>query len=379
MFDTLVLSVSLLDSLPNVVRAMLSAGVFAGLVCFIGTRLAPGGPAVAISFRKTALTALLILPHLVYFAFDWRLVLVVEELPGVITAPVYFWQILVLVWVIGVVGFSAVTLADIVKLYRRFSVLEGVDDKLLQRLGHWQRRLNIDRQIRLGTGATPQVITFGLFMPSVVLPRAVVHWPSAIQDVLLIHALCHIKKRDWLWLMGGKLVSAIYWPVPWVRRFANEFSGACEHTGDTLAASCFRDGIGYLRALRHIEQRLGTIAPGIGAVALQWGDSGPVETRTQYLSLTEIRDPNYDKVFWSIALAAIAMVLLTGTTLEKFEAVEAPELVLAPKWETSFQPSERLFDIRISRKRRQYQRILTVQAAAEVSLEDSGDAVESQE
>ena len=362
MFDALVFIVSVLDSLPNVGRAMLSACVFAGFVCFINSWLAPGEPAVAIAFRKTALTTFFVLPPLVYL--DWRLVLVVEELPEAITAPAYFWPGVVLVWMIGVVGYAAMSLADVVKLYRDHAVLEGVDDKLLQRFEHWKRRLNLDQKILLGTGATTHVVSFGLFMPTVVLPRAVVHWPRAIQDVLLIHALCHIKRRNWLWLIWGKLVAVLYWPVPWVRRFANEFAGACEHTSDTLAAACFRDANGYRQALRQIEQRLGTVESRIGAVALRWGDSGNIEQRQQYLSLTEIRDPKYDKVFWSIALAAIAMVLLTGATLEKFTAVEPAELGLAPKWATSYQRSERFIDIRISRKKRQYPEFLRVPAAS---------------
>ena len=81
-------------------------------------------------------------------------------------------------------------------------------------------------------------------------------------------------------------------------------------------------------------------------------------------------------MFWSIALAAIAMVLLTGATLEKFTAVEPAELGLAPKWATSYQRSERFIDIRISRKKRQYPEFLRVPAASATDQVEQADPVE---
>ncbi|MCZ6616931.1 MAG: hypothetical protein O7E57_02270, partial [Gammaproteobacteria bacterium] len=59
MLDLLAIFIGALDSLPKFARTMLSAGVFAGLLCYIATRLPAGHPAVNVAaYRKATLMAL---------------------------------------------------------------------------------------------------------------------------------------------------------------------------------------------------------------------------------------------------------------------------------------------------------------------------------
>ena len=147
------------------------------------------------------------------------------------------------------------------KFAARYRDLEPADEKLGKRLAHWQQRLELKHDVRLGFGPTARPLSYGVIRSVIVLPRAIAHWPLSIQDVMLLGALAHIKRRNLVWLVIGQFVSALYWPIPWVRVLVANFNGAFEHTSDSMAASCYQDRLGYLRGLKHADQRLELIHP----------------------------------------------------------------------------------------------------------------------
>ena len=102
MLDLLAIVIGALDSLPNFGRTMLSASAFAGLLCYIATRLPADQAAVSVSYRKATLLALLIVPLLGYYVMDGRLVVVVDALPGIVSAPTSLWWVLAVGWMFGV-------------------------------------------------------------------------------------------------------------------------------------------------------------------------------------------------------------------------------------------------------------------------------------
>ena len=62
-----------------------------------------------------------------------------------------------------------------------------------------------------------QPVTFGLWRPVVILPDALREYPDAVQRAVVCHELCHVKRRDWAWLLVEEGVRAALWfhPAVW--------------------------------------------------------------------------------------------------------------------------------------------------------------------
>jgi hypothetical protein len=110
--------------------------------------------------------------------------------------------------------------------------------------------------------------------------------------------------------------------------------------------------MGYSRALKHIAQRIDplaheqTDAQAAGNPALTWHDSASLEGRQAMVLSSVSRDPCYDRVFWGLTQATLAMFLLTGTTLQELYIPEDPKFVPAEFWYVSFGRSSRYEDVK---------------------------------
>jgi protein TonB len=62
-----------------------------------------------------------------------------------------------------------------------------------------------------------QPVTFGLWRPVVILPDALRDYPESVQQAVVCHELCHVKRRDWAWLLVEEGVRAALWfhPAVW--------------------------------------------------------------------------------------------------------------------------------------------------------------------
>lgn len=59
-------------------------------------------------------------------------------------------------------------------------------------------------------------VSFGMRPAHIVLPPQFRRWsPDVLTDVLM-HELCHIRRNDWLMLMGSHVLCALYWFNPLV-------------------------------------------------------------------------------------------------------------------------------------------------------------------
>ncbi|MCZ6709635.1 MAG: hypothetical protein O7B25_04660 [Gammaproteobacteria bacterium] len=356
MFDVLVMLVASLDSLPNMGRLFLSAGLLALLLGLINARIAPINAAMGVSYRKSALLALLIVPALAHVVFGVRLVLLVEALPVRGSAPDTLWWSLLAGWLVGV-GYFGIRRVGAMGLRAMSSSIDGneaVDDKLVGRLDHWRNRLTIARDVRLAAGDNQIPLASGVFAPRIVLPRAVAHWPLAAQDLLIARELCYLKRNTRMWFVIGEIVAVLYWPIPWVREIAVGLGNSLKVTCDRLAMSCFNDRLGYERASRQLEQRLQTRSDEKASIEseVEWepeadSPSGPA----QYRRTSQRKDPQYDRVFWLLLQAMAVVFILTGTTLRQLEVLDHEELDLAERWYFSYERSSDYIDQKVESTR----------------------------
>lgn len=249
-------AIALLDAIPDGARAALAAIFLILILRHFEARIPSFEIQYGQSFRKSALVALVLIPAFVWLVPASRMTVYVEELEPADTGMHAFWIALLIVWMAGVLSALAALIRAQFKMHAEMDALPAIDDeKLSSRLGHWQRRLGLEKTVRLVEvpGTEPRFLTSS---DLVAFPAAARHWPGNLQDVILIVSLAHLKRRHRRWHRIGRTVSCIYWPVPWVATVADNLIRDFQQSADELAESCYRDRLGYDRALRQLAQRL---------------------------------------------------------------------------------------------------------------------------
>ncbi len=125
-----------------------------------------------------------------------------------------------LLWAIGC-GASLVSVGVGIFRFRKLvRSAQPVDDP------EWRRQLEAvqgelgfrsDVSLRLG-GETVTPMTGGLWSPVILLPTSASGWSAARRAVVLTHELVHVRRRDALRQLVGRVVLALYWfhPLSWV-------------------------------------------------------------------------------------------------------------------------------------------------------------------
>ena len=79
---------------------------------------------------------------------------------------------------------------------------------------------------------TGSPVTWGIGIPTILLPVAAAAWSGERRQVVLAHELAHIARRDWIWQILSRLVGAVYWfhPLVWLTaaRLREESERACD-------------------------------------------------------------------------------------------------------------------------------------------------------
>ena len=99
--------------------------------------------------------------------------------------------------------------------------------------GRWERvldeargTLGVARPVRIFVDVTAAVpMTWGFVRPVVVLPRVATSWDNEQLRIVLLHELGHVRARDWVFNLIGRVVCALYWFHPgvwWVARGLRE-------------------------------------------------------------------------------------------------------------------------------------------------------------
>ena len=342
MQTSLALIVGTLDSIPDPIRAMLSAIVLAAAVKILGRRIDTSDAGFNVSFRKTAIAALIGIPLIICFALNWRFVVLVDELPAIGQAPAALWWTVYAVWGCGALWHVA-RLGQRVRTVLR-SPDQSAPEKIRRRLDIWCNRLNIDAdRIAMVLDADDRPRVTGWSKTVIRLPRASERWRTGTLDAVLLHELSHAKTRAWQWLLTSEIVAAMYWPAPWLRGLTVDLNRAFQRLADSKASAQLRDNLGYAAALREIGDRIGepAAADALDPLVLHWSDGASVHTRGKQISVGS-SDPLYDRVFWALAQATLAVFLLTGTTLrEAREEDERASMIRFSPMELPFSRSEK--------------------------------------
>ena len=146
---------------------------------------------------------------------------------------------------VGVVArtiWLAVGMIRLLRLARQGTVIETPEYSELQQ--------------QLGTSATivhvaglSQPATFGIRRPIVLLPDALAEAAVSLRSAVVTHELFHVRRRDWLCVLGEEVVRTALWFHPAILWLTSHIQLAREEIVDELAVRATGDRRTYVEAL----------------------------------------------------------------------------------------------------------------------------------
>ncbi|HEX7049714.1 MAG TPA: M56 family metallopeptidase [Longimicrobiales bacterium] len=224
--------------------------------------------------------------------------------------------VLLAVWIVGAVALlarMAVGVALLRRITRRSRPLESPD--WTTPLWEAADRLDLPRVPRLlRSEETMLPFACGFLRPSIILPAGADDWSEERRRTVLFHELAHIRRRDLLTHMVGRLACALYWvhPLVWVaaRRARAESERACDDLvlGVGTRASVYADHL-----LQIVSGAVRSRAP---AAAIPLAQRREFEGRMLAILEPGVRRGAPGRVqFAAVGAAALALVLTVAVVV----------------------------------------------------------------
>jgi len=164
------------------------------------------------------------------------------------------------------------------------------------------------------------IVTWGLRRPKVVLPVAAASWPDERVRIVLFHELAHVRRGDWLVLLGAEVVKCVYWfnPLVWIAcaRLREESEQAC----DDEVINQGVDAADYAGELVDIARDLARGRPWLPAPAIS--RSSRFERRVEaMLDKSRNRRPLSRTAYAAIVAAAVAVAMTIASAQGGFASV----------------------------------------------------------
>jgi beta-lactamase regulating signal transducer with metallopeptidase domain len=166
---------------------------------------------------------------------------------------------LVCLWAMGfvTVAFQGVFAVYRLGIHRRSSVRYSLDALDLAELA---AKVGLKRRWELRVSETSNLgsaMTWGNRNPVVLLPQASVSWPKNRLEVVLLHELAHVRRRDSLTQMLAFIVCALYWFNPAVWLCSRAMRAEAELAADDVVLLCGIRPSFYAGELLRFASKLG--------------------------------------------------------------------------------------------------------------------------
>ncbi|HJQ24388.1 MAG TPA: M56 family metallopeptidase [Blastocatellia bacterium] len=214
-------------------------------------------------------------------------------------------------WLTGaalILAHLLVGLARVWQLARRAAVV--TDAEWLRLVGRLSRRLGLAQPVALRRSAQVTMpMACGLIRSSILLPADADEWPQERREVVLLHELAHVKRRDCLTQLMAQAACAFYWfnPLAWVaaRRLRTERERAC----DDQVLDAGAKASDYAGHLLDIARSMGA-PPSVLMAAVAIARRSQLEGR-----LLAILDPRLRRRAFNRATVALITIVMLGLVL----------------------------------------------------------------
>ncbi|HEX3431328.1 MAG TPA: M56 family metallopeptidase [Rhizomicrobium sp.] len=197
---------------------------------------------------------------------------------GVSLDPMTVALALAALWLLGVMfvglrfAIGAWCLARLKQKSRMFALAPGDMPKIAAKHRECELRLAHD-----GTGP----ITWGIFAPVILLPKAATFWPRERLHAVLLHELAHIRRRDSLTQALSLAVCAFYWPNPLVWLGARALRREAEIAADDSVIVAGMKPSSYAGELLRLAEEFRAGKPALATLSLFMADRSALEARVE--------------------------------------------------------------------------------------------------
>lgn len=143
-------------------------------------------------------------------------------------------RLLVFVWIGGIVCCGLRVVCGEFVMRRMVRTAQRVTDQSVLQLGAVaSQQIDLTFYVALLTHRSCTMpMTYGIWRPMILLPQASLQWPPQRLQMVLLHELAHVKRRDCLWQLLAHLVTSLHWfnPLAWLAasRLRNHRELACD-------------------------------------------------------------------------------------------------------------------------------------------------------
>jgi beta-lactamase regulating signal transducer with metallopeptidase domain len=162
-----------------------------------------------------------------------------------------FW--LAVIWAAGAVALLGRFLLHRLRVARLAWAAEPVTGGGIRHLLDEARdRVGVRRPVRIALSpGAPAPLLVGWLRPTVLLAPEAREWPEDRLLAVLCHEMAHVRRGDYLWMVLGEVIRAVYWVNPLVffglREARMEQDKACD-------AAALRTGFGTATYARHLVE-----------------------------------------------------------------------------------------------------------------------------
>lgn len=158
---------------------------------------------------------------------SWSLSSFVDRIP--------WWSILTAVWIVGAAIVLCATARHYIMFRRRLKkCVQTTDDTLIRIVNQYKRELRVNKKVKViecSDIKTPAV--FGYYNPTILLPTEFIrNMDDYAVRCILLHEMCHIKRRDILKSYAWLVAKALHWfnPLVWIayKMFKDDTELCCD-------------------------------------------------------------------------------------------------------------------------------------------------------
>jgi TonB family protein len=160
-----------------------------------------------------------------------------------VASPALHWRVEYWLWLI-----AAGAALRLVWVAAGFVRLRGYR-RQARRLSGPPLRFACDVAAWYASDSVPGPVTYGWRRPVILLPSRVLELPAELSEAIECHELIHVRRNDWLWVMGETLVRSALWFHPAIWLVLSRIQLAREQVVDREAVSLLQNRDGYLDAL----------------------------------------------------------------------------------------------------------------------------------
>jgi TonB family protein len=114
--------------------------------------------------------------------------------------------------------------------------------------GEVQALMQVHAEFRC-VDALRQPATFGILRPVVLLPASLAAFPEDVRRAVVAHELCHVRRRDWAWVLAEEALRSLLWFHPAMWWLISRVQSSREEVVDELTVLITHARRSYLEAL----------------------------------------------------------------------------------------------------------------------------------